>query len=47
MLGMTAIPCLIQLLLIAIGYIPESPYTLIVKNKKEEAKKVIALFYEE
>ena len=47
MLGVAALPSLIQLIVIFTGYIPESPYTLIVKNKKEEAKEVIGLFYEE
>ena len=35
------------LFFIAIGYIPESPHSLIVKNRKETAREVLALFYED
>jgi len=36
----------LQLFFIAIGYIPESPYSLIVRNRRENARDVLALFYE-
>jgi MFS transporter, SP family, xylose:H+ symportor len=47
MLGMAALPNLIQLLFVFIGYIPESPSSLILKNRREEARDVLGLFYEE
>lgn len=46
-LGIGLLPSILQLLFIAIGYIPESPHSLIIKNRKETAREVLALFYEE
>jgi len=46
MFGIGLLPSLIQILLIFIGYIPESPYTLITKNRRDDARAVLALFYE-
>ena len=44
-LGVPIIPSIIQLFLIAVGYIPESLHSLILKNRKESAHQVISLFY--
>lgn len=46
MLGLGLLPSLFQLFFILIGFIPESPFSLIIKNKKEEARDVLTLFYE-
>lgn len=46
-LGIGLVPSVLQLFFIAIGYIPESPHSLIVKNRKETAREVLALFYED
>ena len=46
-LGIPIIPSIIQLFLIAIGYIPESIHSLILKNRKEPAYSVVSLFYME
>ena len=35
----------IQMFFLAFGYIPESPYSLIVRNRRENARDVLALFY--
>jgi hypothetical protein len=35
MFGIALLPSLFQLFFIAIGYLPESPHSLIIKNKKE------------
>lgn len=40
-------PSVFQLFFIAVGYIPESPHSLIIKNRKDTAREVLALFYEE
>ena len=45
MLGIPNLPGLIQLLLVVTGYIPESPTYLIKKGKRDEAKKVLGIFY--
>lgn len=45
-LGIPLIPSILQLFFIAIGYIPESPHSLITKNRKESAREVLGLFYE-
>ena len=47
MFGLGLLPSIIQIILVFIGYIPESPYSLITKNRREDAKAVLALFYEE
>lgn len=47
MLAIPLLPSLIQLFCIAIGYIPESPVSLLIKNKRDEARKVLSLFYED
>lgn len=47
MFGLALLPSIIQIILIFIGYIPESPYSLISKNRRDEARAVLALFYEE
>jgi heme/copper-type cytochrome/quinol oxidase subunit 4 len=46
-LGIPLLPSIIQLFFIAIDYIPESPHSLIIKNRKDTAREVLALFYEE
>lgn len=46
-LAIPLLPSLLQLLFIAVGYIPESPHSLILKNRKDTAREVLALFYEE
>ena len=38
------IPIIIQLFLLFFNFVPESPNSLIKKNKNEEAKEVIAMF---
>jgi MFS family permease len=45
-LAVPLLPSLLQLLFIAVGYIPESPHSLITKNRKESAREVLSLFYE-
>jgi hypothetical protein len=47
MFGIGLLPSIIQILLVFIGYIPESPYSLIIKNRRDDARAVLALFYEE
>ena len=47
MLSLGMLFSLVQLFLIACGYIPESPTSLILKNRKEEAKEVLSLFYQD
>ena len=47
MLAIPLLPSIIQLIGVAIGYIPESPASLLLKNKREAAKDVLALFYED
>lgn len=47
MLFLGGVPSIIQLLLLFIGYIPESPHSLIFKNKRAEAGEVLSLFYED
>lgn len=47
MFGIGLLPSLIQIFLIFIGYIPESPSSLIIKNRRDDARAVLALFYEE
>jgi len=47
MLSLGMFAPVVQLLLILVGYIPESPTSLILKNKKEEAKEVLSLFYQD
>lgn len=47
MLGIPLLPSIIQLFSVAIGYIPESPASLLQKNKREEAREVLSLFYED
>jgi hypothetical protein len=46
-LGIPLLPSLFQLLFIGVGYIPESPHSLIIKNRKESAREVLNLFYED
>jgi len=46
-LAVPLLPSLLQLFFIAIDYIPESPHSLILKNRKDTAREVLALFYEE
>jgi MFS family permease len=38
MLAVPALPSILQLFFIIIGFIPESPYSLIVKNRREDAR---------
>lgn len=47
MLAIPMLPSIIQLLFIIGGYIPESPHSLILKNRREQARDVLGLFYEE
>ena len=47
MLGLSNLPGVIQLILIFVGYIPESPTSLIKKNRREDAKKVLSIFYQD
>jgi MFS family permease len=47
MLGLAMLPHLILLIFTFVGYIPDSPSSLIVRNKREEARDVLALFYQE
>ena len=44
-LGIPLLPSIFQLFFILIGYIPESPHSLIIKNRKETAREVLSLFY--
>lgn len=44
MVGLNGITLLIQTVLLLSNYVPESPNSLIAKNKSEEAKKVIGMF---
>ena len=44
MVSINAVMIVAQSLLLLVGYVPESPNSLIRKNKNEEAKEVIALF---
>lgn len=46
-LGIPLLPSIFQLFFILIGYIPESPHSLIIKNRKESAREVLTLFYED
>lgn len=46
-LAIPLLPSIIQLFFILIGYIPESPHSLILKNRKDTAREVLTLFYEE
>ena len=46
-LGIPLLPSIFQLFFILIGYIPESPHSLIIKNRKETAREVLSIFYEE
>ncbi len=46
-LAVPLLPSILQLFFIAIDYIPESPHSLILKNRKDTAREVLALFYEE
>ena len=46
MFGLALIPSVIQLILLLVGYIPESPIYLIEKNQRDEAKESLAAFYE-
>lgn len=46
-LGIPLLPSIFQLFFIMIGYIPESPHSLIIKNRKETAREVLSIFYEE
>lgn len=45
MLIIPIIPSILQLIFIGAGYIPESPYSLIVKNRREQAREVLGIFY--
>lgn len=45
--GVAAIPCLVQTILILLGFIPESPRSLLQQNRREEAMKVFLEFYPE
>lgn len=47
MLALPAAGPLLQMFFLAFGYIPESPYSLIVRNRRENARDVLALFYQE
>jgi hypothetical protein len=47
MFGISCLPSLIQLFFLVIGYIPESPYSLIIKNRRDEARDVLSLYYKE
>jgi hypothetical protein len=47
MLIVPVLPSLLQLIFIAVGFIPESPYSLIIKNRREQARDVLSIFYEE
>ena len=47
MFGIGLLPSIIQLICVMIGYIPESPFSLINKNRKAEAVEVLSIFYEE
>lgn len=47
MLIIPVLPSILQLFFIFIGFIPESPYSLIVKNRREQARDVLGIFYEE
>lgn len=41
-----SLPIVILIILVLIKFIPESPHSLILKNRHEEAKKVIGLFHQ-
>jgi ABC-type dipeptide/oligopeptide/nickel transport system permease component len=41
-----SLPIVILIILVLIRFIPESPNSLILKNRNEEAKKVIGLFHQ-
>lgn len=47
MLIISVLPGLFQILMVLIGYIPESPVYLIEKNQNDKAKEVMSLFYKE
>jgi hypothetical protein len=47
MLIIPIIPSIVQLICIGVGFIPESPYSLIIKNRRDEARDVFRLFYDE
>lgn len=40
----TGLSCIIQVICILTGFIPESPMSLIQKGKMEEAKRILGLF---
>jgi hypothetical protein len=44
MVGLNAITLALQTVLLLANYVPESPNSLIAKNKTDEAKKVIGMF---
>jgi MFS family permease len=44
MVGLNAITIIVQSILLIINYVPESPNSLIAKNRIEEAREVIAQF---
>ena len=47
MLIISVLPGLLQILMVLVGYIPESPVYLIEKNRNDKAKEVMSLFYKE
>ena len=47
MLALPAVGPILQMIFLAFGYIPQSPYSLIVRNRRENARDVLALFYEQ
>lgn len=47
MLIISVLPGLLQILMVLIGYIPESPVYLIEKNRNDQAKEVMSLFYKD
>jgi hypothetical protein len=40
----TAVPCIIQIIAILTGYLPQSPMSLIQQGKMDEAREVLGLF---
>lgn len=42
--GLSGIPCLIQMILLIINYIPESPMSLVQNGKMDEARQVLGMF---
>ena len=47
MLGLGLLCPFIHLICIVTGYLPESPHSLILKNRKEQAENVLSLFYQD